>query len=106
MVRWLRGRPAFKHTDLPPCRPCHPALVQLLKPFKPAEDRFAGWEVARSEVSGAAIVPDSAAYLECQVTSRMEAGDHVVLYATVASGKVLDDRAQPVMMFRKTADHY
>lgn len=41
-------------------------MKQMLKPFKPAEDRFAGVEVLRAEASGAAILPDAAAYLECR----------------------------------------
>lgn len=55
------------------------ARLQLLKPFKPAEDRFEGVEVQRSEATGAVIIPEAAAYLECKVEDRMDAGDHVVL---------------------------
>lgn len=51
----------------------------MLKPFKPAEDRFEGVEVQRSEATGAVIIPEAAAYLECKVEDRMDAGDHVVL---------------------------
>ena len=92
----------------PPGPPASPPVhrPQLLKPFKPAEDRFAGGEVERSEASGAVIVPQAAAYLECTVASRMEAGDHYVLYAQVGGGRVLDDGAQSVVHFRKAGDHY
>lgn len=133
-----------------------PVMKRLLKPFKPAEDRFAGMEVRapppaacppipcacsccgpsmpadalccpaqaaapvqhpvspcrgprvnrppvpllpalqvlRSEANGAVIIPDAASYLECTVSQRMEAGDHYIVYATVDSGKVLQDNAQ------------
>ena len=63
-------------------------MRQMLKPFKPAEDRFAGVDVQTSEATGAVIIPESAAYLECTVASRMETGDHILVYATVDEGKV------------------
>lgn len=40
-------------------------MKQMLRPFKPAEDRFEGVEHTESEVSGAPILKDAAAYLEC-----------------------------------------
>jgi len=71
-----------------------PVMRQLLKPFKPAEDRFAGMEVQQAEASGAVVLPQAAAFLECTVASRMEAGDHYIVYAMVDSGKVQDETAQ------------
>lgn len=41
-------------------------MKQMLKPFKPGEDRFAGMDVLESEATGAPIIPDAAAYLECR----------------------------------------
>ena len=41
-----------------------------------------------SEESGCAILPGAAAYLEAEVVSRLEAGDHWIVYAKVNSGKV------------------
>ena len=46
------------------------------------------------------------ACLECQVVSRMEAGDHWLIYASVLSGKVLDDAAQTAVHHRKVGNHY
>ena len=34
-------------------------MKQLLKPFKPGEDRFAGMEVQQAEATGAVIIPDA-----------------------------------------------
>ncbi len=48
----------------------------------------------------------SHAYLECEVVSRMEAGDHYVLYANVKSGDVLDDNVVTAVHHRKVANHY
>jgi flavin reductase (DIM6/NTAB) family NADH-FMN oxidoreductase RutF len=81
-------------------------MKQMLKPFKPAEDRFAGMDVQRSESTGAVIIPDSAAYVECTVVSRMEAGDHVVLYAQVNDGKVLNQTGQSAVHYRRIGTNY
>jgi flavin reductase (DIM6/NTAB) family NADH-FMN oxidoreductase RutF len=84
-----------------------PILKALLKSFAPGEDRFAGIEGVRwSEASGAAIIPQGAAFLECTVASRMEAGDHWIVYATVEEGEVLDEGAQSAVHFRKVGTTY
>jgi hypothetical protein len=44
-----------------------PVLRQLLKPFKPAEDRFAEMEVTTSERTGAVIIPSAG---ECMARER------------------------------------
>eukprot|EP00887_Chlorella_sp_A99_P004582 scaffold4.g4582.t1 len=81
-------------------------MRQMLKPFKPGEDRFEGLAVETSEATGAAIIPDSAAYLECTVAGRMEAGDHWVVYATVEGGRVLDDAVESAVHFRRSGSSY
>lgn len=81
-------------------------MKAMLRPFKPAEDRFEGMDVSRSETNGAVIVPDAAAYLECTVAGRMEAGDHWLVYASVEGGKVLDDNANSAIHFRKVGTTY
>lgn len=45
--------------------------------------------VQESEESGCAILPGIAAYLEAEVVSRLEAGDHWLVYAKVNAGQVL-----------------
>lgn len=82
------------------------AMKSMLRPFKPGQDRFEGVEVMESEATGAPILPDAAAYLECKVASRMEAGDHWVVYATVTDGKVLDEGTPSAVHFRKVATNY
>ena len=47
-----------------------------------------GTRSQESEESGCAILPGAAAYLEAEVVSRLEAGDHWIVYAKVNSGKV------------------
>ena len=81
-------------------------MKAMLKPFAPGEDRFSGLEVEESEATGAVILPDCAAFLECSVDQRMEAGDHWLVYATVQGGKVVDERAQSAVHFRKSGTSY
>ena len=52
---------------------CMQAIMkQLLKPFKPAEPRFAGLDTEVSEETGAVILKEGAAVLECTVKNRLE----------------------------------
>jgi flavorubredoxin/flavin reductase (DIM6/NTAB) family NADH-FMN oxidoreductase RutF len=79
-------------------------MKQFLKPFSPGEDRFAG--VAMEEANnGSPILKDALAYLECRVDSRIECGDHWVVYAIAEQGKVLQEGVTAVH-HRKSGSHY
>ncbi len=82
-----------------------PLMKHFLKPFNPGEDRFDGIETDESNL-GLPILKDSLAYLECRVNSRMECGDHWVVYAVVESGQVLDADAKTAVHHRKSGTHY
>jgi flavin reductase (DIM6/NTAB) family NADH-FMN oxidoreductase RutF len=57
-----------------------------------AEDKLA--DVAqRPADSGAAILTDAVAYLDCEVTSMVEAGDHMLVIGRVEDAGLLRDRA-------------
>ncbi|MEH2383252.1 MAG: diflavin flavoprotein [Nostoc sp.] len=80
-------------------------MKHFLKPFGPGQDRFA--DVAAQETeSGSPILTDALAYLECSVQNRMESGDHWLVYATVESGKLLDNDGVTAVHHRKSATHY
>lgn len=79
-------------------------MKHFLKPFSPAEDRFAGVETQKAE-NGCPILCDALAYLECTVDNRMECGDHWVVYAVVKNGKLLSDGVT-AMHHRKSGTHY
>ncbi|KAK9816862.1 hypothetical protein WJX72_006273 [[Myrmecia] bisecta] len=83
-----------------------PILKQLLKPFKPGEERFGELATSVSEGTGCRILPGIASYVECSVTDRMEAGDHWVVYATVEGGQVVDDQALSAVHHRKAGLSY
>jgi flavin reductase (DIM6/NTAB) family NADH-FMN oxidoreductase RutF len=80
-------------------------MKHFLKPFSPAEDRFAGieWESAEN---GSPILKDALAYLECEVDNRMECGDHWVVYAVVEKGHLLQQQGVTAVHHRKSGSHY
>ncbi len=80
-------------------------MKHFLKPFAPGQDRFA--EVA-AEVAenGCPVLSDALAYLECSVQSRMEVGDHWLVYATVDNGKVFNPEGVTAVHQRQSGNHY
>lgn len=77
----------------------------FMKTFSPGEDRFAGIETEESQ-NGSPILSGALAYLECTVKSRMEVGDHWLVYATVEDGKVLNPDGVTAIHHRKSGNHY
>ncbi len=58
------------------------------------EDKLAEAEVEqRPAESGAAILTASVAYFDCEVTSMVEAGDHVLVIGRIEDAAVLNERA-------------
>ncbi|WP_414753056.1 diflavin flavoprotein [Anabaena sp. CCY 9910] len=80
-------------------------MKHFLKPFSPAQDRFADVATAEAE-NGSPILQDALAYLECSVQNRMESGDHWLVYATVENGKVLNQDGVTAVHHRKSGNHY
>ena len=80
-------------------------MKHFLKPFGPGEDRFEGVDTDRAE-NGSPILKEASAYLECTVSSRMECGDHWVVYATVNQGNIFDAGAKTAVHHRKTGTRY
>jgi len=77
----------------------------FLKPFGPGENRFP--DVATVEAqNGCPILTAALAYLECSVHSRMECGDHWVIYAVVDNGKVLQPEGVTAVHHRKSGSYY
>ncbi len=72
-----------------------------MKVYEPGQDRFKGLDV--TEGNGGVILNGALAYLECTVQSRMEVGDHWLVYATVDNGKVLNQDGITAIHHRKSA---
>lgn len=56
--------------------------------------------------NGCPIIEDALAYLECQVESRLECGDHWLIYAVVQAGNLLQDNGLTAIQHRKSGQQY
>jgi flavin reductase (DIM6/NTAB) family NADH-FMN oxidoreductase RutF len=72
--------------------------------FKVGEPAFEGLEIERGS-AGDPILSEALAYLECQVTARLPAGDHDLVLAEVTCGRVLAE-GHPMVHIRKSGMHY
>ena len=70
---------------------------------KPSPDAFAGLNVHRT-TTGAAVLADAAAWLDCRPTARAAHGDHVVVLAEVITGG--GTGAEPAVHVRKNGLRY
>jgi flavorubredoxin/flavin reductase (DIM6/NTAB) family NADH-FMN oxidoreductase RutF len=80
-------------------------MRQFLQPFPPGADRFAGLELETSP-AGQPILPEALAWLEAQVVSRMECGDHWLLYAQAGHGALLDPTGSTALHQRRSGANY
>lgn len=75
------------------------------KPPRPGEDRFAGLDVETAS-NGCPVLQDALAFLEGEVQSLLDCGDHWLLYATTARGKVLESTGATAINHRKSGQQY
>ena len=80
-------------------------MKHFLKRFEPGADRFAGIRTRPAD-NGSPILADALAYLECEVSSRMEVSDHWIVYCTVSAGKVSDPDGMTAVHHRKVGNYY
>jgi len=73
--------------------------------FVPTEDPFATLATETSETGGI-ILAEALSYLECTVQTRMECGDHWLIYATVNNGHVFDLAGVTAVNHRKSGSQY
>jgi flavorubredoxin/flavin reductase (DIM6/NTAB) family NADH-FMN oxidoreductase RutF len=77
----------------------------FMKKFAPGEDRFIDIPTENAD-NGCPILTEALAYLECEVSQRMECGDHWLVYAQTENGKVLESNSLTAIHHRKTGGHY
>lgn len=82
-----------------------PLMKHFLKRFPPGADRFEGVKT-QIATNGSPILTDALAYLECQVISRMDCGDHWVVYNQVTNGRVSKPDALTAVHHRKVGNYY
>ncbi|MEN9518547.1 MAG: hypothetical protein RLZZ381_1135 [Cyanobacteriota bacterium] len=80
-------------------------MKHFLKRFKPGADRFAGVNT-QTATNGSPILTDALAYLECEVSSRMECSDHWIVYSKVDLGRVSNPDGLTAVHHRKVGNHY
>lgn len=80
-------------------------MKHFLKRFAPGGDRFAEVNTYSAD-NGSPILADALAYVECSVSSRLEASDHWLIYATVQTGRVAKAGALTAVRHRKVGTHY
>lgn len=84
----------------------HQGLIKhFLKRFAPGANRFEGVKTYPAS-NGSPILVDALAYMECEITSRMDCGDHWVIYSTVKTGRVANVNALTAVHHRKIGNHY
>ena len=80
-------------------------MKHFLKRFKPGANRFAGIKT-QTAANGSPILTDALAYLECEVSSRMECNDHWIVYSKVDLGRVSNPDGLTAVHHRKVGNHY
>ena len=80
-------------------------MKHFLQRFAPGADRFEGVKTYSAK-NDCPILADALAYLECEVKSRMECGDHWSIYSTVSVGRVSKPDALTAVHHRKVGNHY
>lgn len=81
-------------------------MKHFLKRFAPGADRFAGIKTYPAATNQSPILADALAYVECEITSRIDCGDHWVIYSTVQTGRVAEVNALTAVHHRKVGNHY
>lgn len=80
-------------------------MKHFLQRFHPGADRFAGIKTYAAN-NNCPILADALAYIECQVQSRLDCGDHWAVYSTVSVGRVSKPDALTAVHHRKIGNHY
>ncbi len=74
------------------------------KGFALGEDAFRNLTIEKRDGAGP-VLTEALAFLECQVVTRVPAGDHELVIADIRAGRVLDE-GQPMVHIRKNGMHY
>ncbi len=80
-------------------------IRHFLKRFPPGADRFEGIKTVPA-ANGSPIIAESLAYIECEVSSRMECSDHWIVYSIAQTGRVAKLDVLTAVHHRKVGNHY
>ena len=65
-------------------------FAHFVRGFEPGLNPFEGISIQR-KVTGAGVLKDAMSYLDCEIVSSTEAGDHIIYFAKVVDGDVLQE---------------
>jgi flavorubredoxin/flavin reductase (DIM6/NTAB) family NADH-FMN oxidoreductase RutF len=80
-------------------------MKHFIQRFPPGADRFERVKTYQAN-NGCPILADALAYLECEVKSRLDCGDHWTIYGTVSVGRLSKPDALTAVHHRKVGNHY
>ncbi len=80
-------------------------IRHFLKRFPPGADRFTGIKTVPA-ANGSPIIAESLAYIECEVSNRLECSDHWIVYSTAQAGRVAKLDVLTAVHHRKVGNHY
>jgi flavin reductase (DIM6/NTAB) family NADH-FMN oxidoreductase RutF len=84
---------------------CQHLIRHFLKRFPPGADRFEDIPTVPAN-NGSPIIAESLAYIECEVSNRLECSDHWIVYSTVQAGRVAKLDVLTAVHHRKVGNHY
>jgi flavorubredoxin/flavin reductase (DIM6/NTAB) family NADH-FMN oxidoreductase RutF len=84
---------------------CQHLIRHFLKRFPPGADRFEDIPTVPAN-NGSPILAESLAYIECEVSKRLECSDHWIIYSTVQAGRVAKLDVLTAVHHRKVGNHY
>jgi flavorubredoxin/flavin reductase (DIM6/NTAB) family NADH-FMN oxidoreductase RutF len=84
---------------------CQQLIRHFLKRFPPGADRFEDIPIVPAN-NGSPILAESLAYIECEVSDRLECSDHWIVYSTVQAGRVAKLDVLTAVHHRKVGNHY
>lgn len=100
---WLTGSGRFTLNQLPSGSK---ALIRHFgRGFEPEAPAFEGLTLLDLP-SFAPVLAGSCAYLDAEVNAEIPSGDHRIFLATVVSGNVLENEAEPLVHVRHNGYHY
>ncbi|VEP15400.1 putative diflavin flavoprotein A 1 [Hyella patelloides LEGE 07179] len=80
-------------------------IKHFLKRFSPGADRFEEIKTVPAS-NGSPIIAESLAYIECEVSNRIECSDHWIVYSTVQTGRLAKLDVLTAVHHRKVGNHY
>ncbi len=80
--------------------PAHRAARWFATRGRPLDDQFAGFPARRAETTGALVLSDAQAVVECRTEAVHPGGDHDILVGRVVSLALAQEETNPLLFYR------